>query len=50
MYFLEWDDDHYTLYHADDEDTYWQLMWVRTLHELQNVIFALTKKELEISL
>lgn len=50
IYFLEWDDDHYTLYHADDEHTYWQLMWVRTLHELQNVIFALTKKELEISL
>lgn len=49
MYFLEWDYDHCCLYHATDEDSYWEIMWVRSLHELQNVIFAITKKELEIN-
>ena len=47
IYFFEKDDDIFQLYLSTDEDTYHMVKYeIEFVHELQNIIFALTGKEL----
>lgn len=45
-YFIEKDSDTFKFYQHTDEDTYCQLKWIKYVHELQNLYYALTGKEL----